>query len=201
MTAGDRNWREFVGPSERWDSQAATQFTYLVQHGLRENHRLCDVGCGSLRAGRLFIPYLAEDCYYGIEPEEWLLDEGLWRHVGSTLQMLRRPRFITGRRDFPLQEFGVRFNFILAQSVLTHTDQEQVRTFLGNAAACLAEGGEILATWQEGTTDFTGKGWQYPHCVDYTHTFMRLAGKEYGLKFRREVTEVLGLKGTWGVWC
>lgn len=199
MAVGDRNWREFVGPADRWDKQAAMQFTTLVCFGLRGHHRLCDVGCGSLRAGRLFIPYLDRDCYYGIEPEEWLVNEGLWNHVGEDLERLRHPDFITGRHDFPIGEWGVAFNYILAQSVLTHADPDQVRLFLAQSGAALAPGGIILATWAEGK-DFTGTGWQYPRSVYYSDTFMRMAGEAAGLRFEQHHNSVLGLKGNWGVW-
>ena len=52
------DYREYVGTSERYDIGGAIQFNLLTTLGLREHHRLLDVGCGSLRAGRLFIPYL-----------------------------------------------------------------------------------------------------------------------------------------------
>ncbi len=200
MTVGDRNWREYVGPAGRWDSQAAMQFTTLVGFGLREKHRLCDVGCGSLRAGRLFIPYLEAGSYFGIEPEAWLVEDGLRLHVGEDLVGLRSPQFIVGRRDFPIQAFGVDFNFILAQSVLTHATQEQVHEFLGNAAAALAPGGIILATWAKGNADANPKEWQYPQCVGYTNRFMDLAGVAAGLQFSEYHNKVLDLVGCWGVW-
>jgi hypothetical protein len=188
-----------VGPADRWDRQAALQFVTLVQLGLREHHYLCDVGCGSLRAGRLLIPYLLAGRYHGIEPEEWLLNEGLREHVGRDLELLRAPWFITGSRDFPVPDFGVEFNYILAQSVLTHADPDQVRLFLAQSAKSLAPGGMVVANWVEGK-DSVKEGWTYPSCVSYTHTFMRLAGEAVGLKLSSFRMSVLGLKTCWGVW-
>lgn len=195
---GDRNWKDFVGPASRWDVQAAHQFTLLVKHGLRGHHRLCDVGCGSLRAGRLFIPYLDLGCYYGIEPEDWLVREGLARFVGD-MRDYRIPQFITERRDFPLQDFGVQFDYVLAQSIFSHADPNQVKLCLRNAAKCLAPGGQILANWAEGK-DFTGEGWQYPRSVFYSTSFMHTTGKACGLKLVTTQHETLDLKGQWGIW-
>jgi SAM-dependent methyltransferase len=191
-----------VGPAARWDTQAAFQFISLVSLGMRGHHRLCDVGCGSLRAGRLFIPYLGPGCYYGIEPETWLLDEGRELHVGRDLEAQRSPQFIAGRRDFPVAAFGVYFDYVLAQSILTHADQEQVQEFLGNAAQALAPGGCIVANWQESLSgcDFEGRGWQYPSCVPYTEAFMRRAGEEAGLKLWRHRVAAADLICSWGVW-
>ena len=56
--SGSLDYREYVGTSETYDIGGAIQFNLLTTLGLREHHRLLDVGCGSLRAGRLFIPYL-----------------------------------------------------------------------------------------------------------------------------------------------
>ena len=197
---GDHNWKDFVGLASRWDMQAAHQFTLLVKQGLRGHHKLCDVGCGSLRGGRLFIPYLGGGCYFGVEPEAWLLGEGLLHHVGAQLLAQRSPMFITDRWDFPLQEFGTQFDYVLAQSIFTHAAPEQVKQCLRNAAECLAPDGQILANWQEGPTDSEVEEWQYPHCISYTHSFMREAGKEAGLKLVTEFHEALGLRGLWGIW-
>src|SRR5262245_46565510 len=48
--------RDFVGPVERYDIVAAMMFSLLAALGLRGHHRLLDIGCGSLRVGRLLIP-------------------------------------------------------------------------------------------------------------------------------------------------
>lgn len=197
---GDRNWRDYVGLAQWWDKQAALQFTVLVEHGLRGHHKLCDVGCGSLRAGRLFIPYLDEGCYCGIEPEQWLVEDGIKYHVGSDLVGLRHPRFITGRRDFPVDEFGVQFDYVLAQSVLTHTGHDLARLMIVHSAAALAPGGKILATWQKGSRNFEGCGWQYPQNVSYTSDFMEAIGTGAGLCFEYKQVTVQGLKSTWGIW-
>jgi len=202
MAAGDRNWREFVGPKERWDSQAAFQFCSLISLGLRERHYLCDVGCGSLRAGRLFIPYLERCRYHGIEPEGWLLEQGITEHVGHDLKVKRWPTFIWGRTDFPLSEFGVKFDYVLAQSILTHTGPEQVDQFLAESAKALAPDGMIVANWQESRTGRCAEkpGWTYPGCVPYTEKFMREAGLRVGLRLRRHQVAAAGLICSWGVW-
>jgi len=69
------------------------QFNLLMSLGLREHHSLLYIGCGSLRGGRLFIMYLLPDRYYGIEPETWLLDEGIAKHLGRGLMSTSRPVF------------------------------------------------------------------------------------------------------------
>ena len=52
---------------ERWLALGRMQFDYLVEHGLRPEHRMLDIGCGNLRAGWRFIDYLDTGNYYGID--------------------------------------------------------------------------------------------------------------------------------------
>src|SRR5690242_2519307 len=80
---GSRHYRAFIGPYQNYDLVGAMQFNLLTYLGLREHHSLLDIGCGSLRAGKLFIPYLLAGNYYGIEPEEWLLEAGISQEVGQ----------------------------------------------------------------------------------------------------------------------
>jgi hypothetical protein len=83
MHAGDRHYRAWVGPPKEYDLIAASyQVSLLRAAGLRETHKLCDVRCGSLRGGRMLIPYLLPGNYYGIEPDKKILDAGIKNEVG-----------------------------------------------------------------------------------------------------------------------
>ena len=76
LDVGARHHRAWVGSPDNYDLSSALQFSLLTSLGLRENHTLLDIGCGSLRGGRLALMYLLPEHYYGIEPEQWLIDEG-----------------------------------------------------------------------------------------------------------------------------
>ena len=52
---------------DSWLKIGQMQFDYLVSHGLKPGIRLLEIGCGILRAGRLFIDYLEPGDYYGID--------------------------------------------------------------------------------------------------------------------------------------
>ena len=81
-------YRYAVGMRHGYDRMAAVQLSLLWALGLREQHTLCDVGCGSLRGGRLLIPYLAPGNYYGIEPNQRLVADAIEHEVGAELLML-----------------------------------------------------------------------------------------------------------------
>lgn len=54
--AGDQHYRAYVGPPQNYDLISAMSFGLLTALGLRQHHSLLDIGCGSLRNGRLLIP-------------------------------------------------------------------------------------------------------------------------------------------------
>ena len=58
LKAGDSHYRAYVGPPGDYDRIAAMTFNLLTAVGLRQQHKVLDIGCGSLRVGRLLIPYL-----------------------------------------------------------------------------------------------------------------------------------------------
>jgi SAM-dependent methyltransferase len=176
---GDRTYMEYVGSPALYDFMGAMQFRLLCALGLRAHHRLLDFGCGSLRAGRLFIAYLNEERYYGVEPNKWLVDEAIEHQVGRDTVDAKRPRF-----DFSAEPragvFGIQFDFIVAQSIFSHAGADLIRRALASFRESLKADGMVAATFCEGARDFTGAGWIYPEFVEYrprtVASFARSAG-------------------------
>ena len=118
-SSGGTDYRAFVGPANQYDVIGAAQFALLFALGLREHHRLLDIGCGSLRAGRMLIPYLATDGYVGVDPNAWLIDAAIEDQIGRDIVKVKRPAF-DDSDDFSLEHLG-RFDYVLAQGVATNT--------------------------------------------------------------------------------
>jgi SAM-dependent methyltransferase len=174
--------RSFVGPEALYDVFAAMQFNLLTSLGLREHHRLLDVGCGSLRAGRLFICYLAPGHYAGVEPEAWLVTEGVRSQLGADMLRLKQPRF-EHRDDFRLTALGQEFDFLLAQSIFSHTTQAQIQTCFAEAKKVLAPDGVFAATFFEGSEDYRGRQWTL-HAA-FTFRSLQRWAEEAGLRATR----------------
>lgn len=170
--------RKFVGPPEKYDLASAGQFSLLTALGLREENTLLDIGCGSLRGGRLFVTYLKPGKYFGIEPEQWLIDQGIETEVGRDLIRLKQPTF-SNDGNFTLSSFGRKFDFMLAQSIFSHATQAQIRRCLSEARKALEPTGIFAATFFPGEKNYEGTEWVYPGCVYYTlEYFTKLAADE-----------------------
>jgi SAM-dependent methyltransferase len=182
--AGGAHYRAYVGPPADYDLISGLQFTLLFRAGLRETHRLLDVGCGSLRAGRLFIPYLRPGHYYGVEPNGWLIDEGISRELGTDILEVKRPTF-SNIRDFSFGSLGALFDFVIAHSILSHTFPDLAARALSGMHDCLDEGGVVIATFLEGDEQSEGSGWLYPGTVPITWSEIQALGEDAGLALRR----------------
>ncbi|HSB98132.1 MAG TPA: hypothetical protein VLC91_16850 [Spongiibacteraceae bacterium] len=112
--------REFVGgEGPLWDQIALLQLEFLKSEGLKQNDTLMDIACGALRAGRLFIQYLDEGKYLGLEKEVNLLIHGVAEELGITAFVEKKPEFIVSE-NFEFDKFSVQPNYAIAQSLFTH---------------------------------------------------------------------------------
>ncbi len=104
-----------------WDEIGKLQFDFLVERGLRPDHYLLDIGCGSLRGGVHFIRYLSEGHYFGVEKEESLLEAGRSVELKRYALEEKEPQlFAVDDFDLSALPSQVEFDFMLAQSVFTH---------------------------------------------------------------------------------
>ena len=180
LPAGARHYRAFVGPPQNYDIVAAMQFNLLTGVGLREYHTLLDIGCGSLRAGRLFIPFLLPGHYYGLEPNRWLVEQGINRELGRDLVRIKRPVF-DHNGEFKLTVFGQQFDYLMAQSIFSHAAPSQIETCLSEAQKVMHTESIFLATYVPGPENYDGSEWVYPECVNYTEARMIQFAGEAGL--------------------
>ncbi len=172
LKAGDKHYKAYVGPPNKYDLVGAMQFNLLTNFGLRDVHKLLDIGCGSLRSGKLLISYLREGNYYGIEPNNWLIEEGIKNETGQDLINIKKPNFINSEK-FELNKFNEEFDFLIAQSIFSHATENQIRTCLTEAKKVLKPKGLFLATFVLGDTNYKGDTWVYPGCVTYTEDYIK----------------------------
>ena len=197
LKPGDPQYRAYVGPPEDYDLIAAMTFNLLTTLGLRQHHSLLDVGCGSLRIGRLLIPYLNRGKYFGVEPNEWLVEEGIGRELGKSLMEIKRPTFFFTDSPEAIVQAKVAFNFALAQSIFSHCGLDLIRAWLSAISRSLAEDGALVATFLIGEEDAAQTGWIYPHCVNYLPATLERAAAEVHLRF--EILDWKHPRQTWAL--
>jgi hypothetical protein len=176
--------RAHVGPESRYDTVSANQFNVLTFLGLRERHYLVDIGCGSLRAGRLLIPYLLPGHYYGIEPEKWVVEAGIKSEIGDDMVRLRTPTF-SNDDNFTVSEFGRKFDFLLAHGIFIHTSKKQLRRCLDEAEGAMHDDSVFAATFLEGVEDYAGDAWAKDRMITYTYATVAGEAEEHGLRCQK----------------
>lgn len=169
------NHRSAVGPEELYDVIGGQQFCVLLGLGMREYDNVVDLGCGSLRGSQYIILFLEKNRWTGIEPNKNLVDDGILYEIGKELWERKMCR-ISYRDDFMITETGDRYyNFVLAQSILTHCGQDLVRKILRQAYLSLRMSGQIAATFFEGplTSEHKAHGWLGNGVATYPEYWMR----------------------------
>jgi len=184
LKPGDPHYRAYVGPPEDYDLIAAMTFNLLTTLGLRQHHTLLDIGCGSLRIGRLLIPYLNRGKYFGIEPAEWLVAEGIEHELGKAVIQTKRPTFLFTDSPSAIVEANTSFDFALAQSVFSHSGLDLIQGWLSAISRSLARDGALVATFLPGEEDSPRTGWIYPECVNYRPATLERAAAEMNLRFQ-----------------
>ena len=197
LKPGDPQYRAYVGPPEDYDLVAAMAFNLLTTLGLRQHHSLLDVGCGSLRIGRLLIPYLNQGKYFGVEPNEWLVDEGIRRELGQTLVQIKRPTFFFSDSPETIAQAKIAFDFALAQWIFSHCGLDLIRDWLSAISRSLAQDGALVATFLIGEEDSSQTGWIYPECVNYRPATLERAAADVNLRF--EILDWKHPRQTWAL--
>ncbi|QFG20112.1 class I SAM-dependent methyltransferase [Actinomadura sp. WMMB 499] len=124
----------------RWLALGRMQFDYLLEHGLKPDDRMLEIGCGNLRAGWRFIDHLETGNYYGIDISPDILlaaQKTLVRHdLADKLPHLMLVDDLK-LRFLPAGHFTV----VHAHSVFSHSPLDVIDECLANVGRVLAPGG------------------------------------------------------------
>lgn len=127
-----------------WEEYGILQRDFLIAQGLRPEHRLLEVGCGTGRLARQVVPYLDDRNYFGVEISLQALQhaEQLARAEGWRI---KHPVFISGEVD----QFSFKdgFHYAWAFSVFIHLPSDIVARIMRAVAERLTPGGKFLFSY------------------------------------------------------
>lgn len=170
--------RKYVGGL--WDEIGSLQFEFLVNHGLRPQHYLLDIACGSLRAGVHFISYLERGHYLGIEKEESLLKAGIEDELGTQMYEEKQPQFVISK-DFEFQKLSTAPHYALAHSLFTHLPAPVISNCLTKLRSFAREDCVFYATFNEVEEEIVNADTPHDHYIfHYTREQMEDLGAESG---------------------
>jgi cyclopropane fatty-acyl-phospholipid synthase-like methyltransferase len=175
-----------------WRELGDLQFDFLVQKGLKPEHKFLDIGCGVLRGGLNFIKYLEVGNYYGMD----ISSEAIIHSKNLVVEMgfqFRLPKLIVNR-DLKFRElFGKKFDYILAQSVFTHLPSEYIEECFENIRNVMHGDSLFYFTFFH-ATEYKQVG-TYKFRYPFKH--FKFLAKKYGHKVKDVSSEYMHPRGQW----
>lgn len=142
-----RGHRGYVGGM--WDEIGNLQLEFLKSKGLKPEHYLLDIACGSLRLGVKAIPYLDKEHYLGIEKEPGLVDAGLTIELDQSIRSEKMPSIVISD-SFEFDKLPHKADYAIAQSLFTHLPPSLIELCFKKLFPHMSSGGVFYATYFEG---------------------------------------------------
>lgn len=178
LTPAAERRHALVGPKHHWKMKRAFQIQFLKSVGLRPEHHLLDIGCGTLRGGVPLIEYLDTGHYCGLEAREEVLREGKKELHEANLEH-KRP-VLLAPTSLATLNLRKQFDFIWAFSVLIHMSDEVLEDSLSLVARHLSPAGVFHANVNVG--DRPEGEWQGFPVVSRSLEFYQQAAARHGLR-------------------
>lgn len=179
----------YVGDPLSWQARGELIAEFLRDEGLQPHHKVLDLGCGNLSEGLPLIEYLAPGCFYGLEPNGWLIESALDRFPEIEHKL---PRF-RWDTDFSADAFGVTFDYVVAHSVLSHVAHWQMAQALQHVRASVRLDAVWLASLRLAQFNSYSEQWVYPGVSTFRLETVRALGYQAGwhVELREDLRERL----------
>ncbi len=142
------------GPNKYFADVGRDTLASAIRHGLMPDHKVLDVGAGSLRVAWWLLQYIEPSNYYAIEPVRDRID------TAAEILGVKDEINIYYNTDF---EFPARrFDFVIARSIWTHASKPMIAKMLAEFAENAAASGSFLTSVrlaESEAEDYMGDEW------------------------------------------
>lgn len=134
-----------------WKEIGDLQYNFMINQGLKPESTLLDLGCGTLRAGIIFINYLNKRKYFGQDVSKEAIDYANKSVKGYMLDEKSPKFFLTG--DLTFKHTKRKYDYILAQSVFSHLPFELIQTCFENIGKIMHDKSRFYFTFRPKTKE------------------------------------------------
>jgi len=132
----------------RWSEEGAWVFDFLRRQGLRPDHFMLEVGCGSLSAASRLLPYMLPSHYWGFEKNIELFIAGSQIELPRVGVRAELGHFIVNE-DFDFSDAPHMFDLAIASSLFRRLSLNSVARCIAAVVRKLAANGRFYATWPD----------------------------------------------------
>ncbi len=124
------------GPGFKFEGVGRETLAAAIKYGLDPDHKVLDVGAGSLRVGWWLLHYVEPENYHAIEPVKNRVDTAA-AMIGADIHVYYNTDW-----EFP----PVDFDFVIARSIWTHASKWMISKMLAEFADNSAPNARFLAS-------------------------------------------------------
>jgi ABC-type polysaccharide/polyol phosphate transport system ATPase subunit len=172
----------------RWDEEGAWIFDFLQRHGLRPEHYLLEVGCGSLSAASRLLRFMEPSHYWGFEKSIELFIAGSQVELPRAGVKPELGHFIVND-DFDLSEALHPFDLAIAGSLFRRLPLNSIARCLAAVVGKLTPGGRFYATWPDNPEPRNFEPLVHP---DGTRTYSDREPFHYSFEILAGIVEAVG---------
>ncbi len=140
------------GPEVHFERVGRMTLATAIEYGLMPDHKVLDVGAGSLRVGWWFLNYIEPSNYHAIEPNHEMINTAA-KIIGEKINV-----YYNTDREFP----DVEFDFVIARSIWTHASKPMIAKMLSEFAENSSLRGRFLTSFhpaESADQDYMGQEW------------------------------------------
>jgi SAM-dependent methyltransferase len=155
-------------------------YEFLLGRGLASGHTFLDYGCGRMRLGALVIPYLTTGRYTGAELSPDALEKGVGHLAKKGILPGSYDTVVIS--DCNLRELqGRSFDFIMANSVFTHTPENEISQMLVSMRPLIKKGRQFFFTFMAADESARANFKDYYYPVETMERLVTKAGYKFSI--------------------